>query len=78
MQRIKETNTLFLKERNMKFSAKLRKMKRKNSQINKIRNEQEAISKYTKIKNKIGKPQGHNFKNYCGGLNEIFLVVSGT
>lgn len=63
MQRIKETKTLFLKKRNMKYSAKLTKIKRKNSQINIIRDEQEAIWKYTKIKNKISKPQGHNFKN---------------
>lgn len=43
MQRIKETKTLFLKKRNMKYSAKLTKIKRKNSQINIIRDEQEAI-----------------------------------
>lgn len=67
-----------MKKRNLKYSAKLTKRKRKKSQVNKIRDEQEAISKHTKIKTKIGKPQGHNFKNYCGGLNEISLVVSGT
>lgn len=78
MQRIKETNTLFLKERNMKYSAKLSKIKRKNLRSIKLEMNKKPSQNIPKSKIKSVNHKGIIKKKYCGGLNEIFLMVSGT